>query len=57
MAAAWDAVRPVQTLVLRAISDFGDERKAALDQINGGAFRRYAIRNAIHLLWHFLDTK
>lgn len=57
MAAAWDTVRPVQTLVLRAISDFGDERKASLDQINGGAFRRYAIRNAIHLLWHFLDTK
>ena len=44
------------TLILRAISDDGKEDKSLLDSIGGGAIRRYAMRNAIQLLWSFLDA-
>ncbi len=44
------------TLILRAISDDGKEDKSSLDSIGGGAIRRYAMRNAIQLLWSFLDA-
>jgi nucleoside phosphorylase len=39
-----------RTLVIRAISDLGDERKTQLDRIRGGALRAVAMRNAIRLL-------
>ena len=44
------------TLILRAISDDGKEDKSTLDNIGGGVIRRYAMSNAIQLLWSFLDT-
>jgi nucleoside phosphorylase len=56
MAAVYEEADPKRTLVLRAISDFGDERKGELDEIEEGAFRRYAMRNAIQVLWKFFDT-
>jgi nucleoside phosphorylase len=55
MAAAHTRAGTTRTLVLRGISDFGDERKQELDRQGGGAFRRYAMRNATHLLWTLLD--
>lgn len=50
----------VSLLVLRGISDFADERKAALDAVAdrqaAGAWRRYAAQNAIELLLTFLTA-
>jgi nucleoside phosphorylase len=54
LAAVHEEAKPRRTLVIRAVSDYGDERKGDLDKINAGAFRKYAIRNAISLLWTFL---
>lgn len=45
-----------RALVLRAISDYGDERKKELDRLDKGIFRRYAVRNALHLLWSFIEA-
>lgn len=56
MAAVYEEATPRRTLVLRAVSDYGDQRKGELDGVNSGAFRLYAIRNAIALLWEFLNT-
>jgi nucleoside phosphorylase len=42
---------PARTLVLRGISDFGDERKSQTDRDSGGAFRHLAMFNATQLLW------
>jgi nucleoside phosphorylase len=38
-------------LVIRGVSDLGDERKSKLDGIGGGAVRRYAMENATDFLW------
>jgi nucleoside phosphorylase len=54
LAAVHEEANPKRTLVIRAVSDYGDDRKGELDKTNSGAFRRYAIRNAISLLWTFL---
>lgn len=43
-----------KTLVLRGISDLGDERKGELDALEGGVLRRYAIRNTIRMLFGLL---
>jgi nucleoside phosphorylase len=43
-------------LVLRSISDFADDRKAALDQIGGGSLRRYAMENATDFLWSIMEA-
>jgi nucleoside phosphorylase len=48
--------RLVHTRILRAVSDYADERKAVLDRIQEGALRRYAIRNTVHLLWQFVGA-
>lgn len=56
MTAVYEYADPKRTLILRAISDYGDERKARLDKEGLGAFRRYAVRNAVKLLWSFLDA-
>ncbi|HBP21791.1 MAG TPA: hypothetical protein DEA08_28905 [Planctomycetes bacterium] len=44
------------TVVLRGISDLADSRKADLDAVGGGALRRYAMRNALHLLWGLMSS-
>src|SRR5579859_7416208 len=56
MAAVYKQADPQRTLVLRAISDRGDSQKKKLDAIGKGALRRYAMRNAVNLLWKFLDA-
>lgn len=43
-------------LVIRGISDLGDERKRELDRMDGGAIRRLAMRNATRFLWALLDA-
>jgi len=50
LAAVFEAADPARMLVLRGVSDYGDERKADLDQTAGGAFRRVAMNNAIGML-------
>ena len=44
-------------MMLRGISDFGDKRKKDLDKIGRGGLRRYAMSNAIKLLWHFMEAE
>jgi nucleoside phosphorylase len=46
---------PKRALAIRGISDFGDDRKQALDQLGGGSLRQYAMRNAVRLLLALLD--
>jgi len=46
---------PIRTLVLRGISDRGDERKAEADAVGKGALRRYAMRNVTEMLWALLE--
>ncbi len=48
---------PKSTLILRGISDFGDSRKQDLDLIGKGGIRRYAMNNAILLLWSLLEAQ
>jgi nucleoside phosphorylase len=48
---------PKRALAIRGISDYGDERKKKLDKVGGGALRKYAMRNAVRLLWALLDAK
>jgi tetratricopeptide (TPR) repeat protein/nucleoside phosphorylase len=47
-------IRP--TLILRGVSDYGDERKARIDRLGQGVFRKYAICNAIQILFRFVDA-
>jgi nucleoside phosphorylase len=56
MEAALSRIVPARTLIIRGISDYGDERKSQLDAIEGGGLRRYAMRNATHLLWALLES-
>jgi nucleoside phosphorylase len=49
-AAAADRQPQIPALVLRGISDFGDDRKRAIDAISSGGVRRYAMRNAVRYL-------
>ncbi|REG28946.1 WD40 repeat protein [Archangium gephyra] len=56
MAAAFRNVDPRRTLILRGISDLGDERKADLDKTGAGALRSHAMRNATTLLWALLEA-
>ena len=56
MAAVYEQADPKRTLILRGISDDGDEHKEELDKMGEGAFRRYAMHNAIQLLWRFFDA-
>lgn len=48
--AAYKRATSVPVLALRGVSDFGDGRKAKLDGVGQGAFRRVAMRNATRLL-------
>jgi internalin A len=45
-----------KALVIRGISDFGDERKSKLDHTGEGVFREYAMRNAVNCLVSFLEA-
>ena len=56
LAAVFEAADPARTLVLRGVSDYGDERKAELDQTAGGVFRRVAMNNAIGMLNSLLSA-
>jgi WD40 repeat protein/nucleoside phosphorylase len=57
MAAAFKRVEPGHTLVIRGISDYGDERKRDLDALGDGALRDYAMHNATALLWTLLEAR
>jgi nucleoside phosphorylase len=57
MVAASERTDPKRMVVLRGISDFGDARKAEFDAIGGGVLRRYAMRNALDLLWSLLESE
>lgn len=46
--------KTVRTMVLRGISDFADERKASLDSISRGIWRRYAMYSATTLMLSIL---
>jgi 5'-deoxynucleotidase YfbR-like HD superfamily hydrolase/nucleoside phosphorylase len=52
--AAFEHPDAPDTLIIRGISDFGDERKRALDQIGSGVLRAWSMRNAIRLLIAFV---
>lgn len=56
MAAANEYLHAKDTLVVRAVSDFGDERKKEMEQTSKGVLRRYAVRNAIRLLWLLVEA-
>jgi nucleoside phosphorylase len=56
LAAVYERTDPAHSLVLRGISDYGDERKQQLDQVKEGVLRRYAMRNAVRFLWRLLEV-
>ena len=56
MSAVYSRSDATRTLVLRGVSDFGDERKKDLDAVGQGGLRRYAMRNAVRLLWSLMDA-
>jgi len=56
LAAVSAATLPAHSLVLRGVSDYGDERKAQLDRIGHGVLRRWAMANAVGLLWKLLEA-
>ena len=45
----------LESLVIRGISDYGDARKKELDRVGEGALRRYAMENALSLVWLMMD--
>jgi nucleoside phosphorylase len=56
LSAVYSHADPKKTLILRGISDFADERKQELDRIGTGGIRRYAMNNAISLLWKLIEA-
>jgi nucleoside phosphorylase len=56
LAAVYSRAQPKQSLMLRGISDFGDQRKKSLDAVGKGGIRRYAMRNATKMLWALMDA-
>jgi len=55
--AAYNREHPVPVLVIRGISDLADERKSELDKTYAGAFRKYALHNAISLFINIINTE
>ena len=53
--AASERIRPVCSVVIRGISDLGDENKKKLDKASKNAWRRYSVRNATTLLLGLLS--
>lgn len=45
-----------EALVIRGVSDFGDDRKAKLDDIGEGVLRQYAMQNAVEFLWCLMEA-
>ncbi|MEZ6138382.1 MAG: hypothetical protein R3C53_26160 [Pirellulaceae bacterium] len=45
-----------ESLIIRGISDFADDRKSNLDSTSGGAYRRVAMRNATRLFDLILEA-
>jgi hypothetical protein len=43
-------------LVIRGVSDFGDGRKSAIDQVGAGLVRRIAMENATEFLWALMEA-
>lgn len=43
------------TLVIRCVSDYADERKKELDKMHGAVFRKYAMFNSINALKAFVE--
>jgi len=54
--AAYHKEQAPRTLVIRGISDFGDSRKAGLDAVGSGGIRRWAMNNAIGLVWALMQA-
>jgi nucleoside phosphorylase len=55
--AAQNRTDPKRAIAIRGISDFGDEHKKELDKQGDGVLRRYAMRNAVRLLFALLDVE
>lgn len=47
---------PVRIMVIRGVSDAGDEEKSALDAVGEGVFRGLAMRNATRLFLRLVET-
>ena len=47
---------PNQAIVIKGISDFGDERKKELEATSKGAFRQLAMNNALRFLWMLVKS-
>ena len=56
MASAYERTEPKRTMVLRGISDYGDERKTQLDKVGGGVLRRLGMQNATAFLFSLLTS-
>jgi nucleoside phosphorylase len=56
MTAIRERVDPTRSLILRAVSDYGDKSKKKLDKVGDGALRKYAMQNAISLLWVAMEA-
>jgi nucleoside phosphorylase len=56
LATIYSRAEPSRSMILRGISDFGDQRKKTLDNIGKGELRRYATHNAVRLLWALLEA-
>jgi len=54
LAAIYDSASNCQSLVLRGVSDFGDDRKTSFEELREGALRRYAVHTATQFLWGLL---
>jgi len=57
MDSATSRKNPPNTLVIRGISDYGDDRKPTLDNIQGGVLRKLAMQNALSFLWTLLKAE
>ena len=55
LSAIYKATPATGSLVLRGVSDYGDERKKELDAIGKGSLRQYAMHNALQLLWKLME--
>lgn len=55
--AAQNRTETKRAFAIRGISDFGDEHKKELDSKGDGVLRRFAMRNAVRLLWALLDAE
>ena len=55
--ACQDRKKPVPFLMIRGISDFSDERKKILDNIQKGILRKYAMNSAINFFLSLIKMK